>query len=45
MKRGTFNAVARALHPESRQHLTASELDEACGLFTQWKKDNDKARR
>jgi hypothetical protein len=43
MKRATFNKVVRCLHPESRSHVTKSDLDEACGLFTQWKKDRDKA--
>ena len=39
----TFNKVVRCLHPEFRKHVSAADIDEACGLFTQWKKDRDKA--
>ena len=43
MKPTTFKAVVKCLHPESRKHVSAKELDETCGLLTQWKKDRDKA--
>jgi hypothetical protein len=43
MNRDTFNKVVRCLHPTSRPNVSAAELDEACGLFTQWKKDRDRA--
>jgi hypothetical protein len=43
MNRTTFNAVVRCLHPESRSNVSAAEIDKACGLFTQWKKDWGKA--
>jgi hypothetical protein len=41
MQRATFVAVTKALHPDERHKLTAKQIDEACGLFTQWKKDQD----
>jgi len=45
----TMSAIAKALHPEQREHWTRAELDaaldEACKAFMAWKADKDKARR
>jgi hypothetical protein len=38
MPQRTYAAVIKCLHPDQRQHLTAKQIDEACGLFTQWKR-------
>jgi phage shock protein A len=40
----TFRAVVRCLHPQSRGDATPKQIDEACGLFMEWKKDQDKAK-
>jgi hypothetical protein len=44
-----MSAIAKALMPDRRAHLTKLELDasldEACRAFTAWKADNAKARR
>jgi hypothetical protein len=42
MPRATFAAVISCLHPDQRKKRTEKEIDEACGLFTQWKQDQDK---
>jgi hypothetical protein len=42
MSRATFTAVVKCLHPDQRGKATEQEKTEACGLFTQWKKDQDK---
>lgn len=40
-----FNVVIPCLHSDTRNHMTAKQLDHACGLLTEWKTDKDKARR
>lgn len=45
MPQDTYNAVIKCLHPDERTKRTPKQLDEACGLFTQWKKDQDARAR
>ena len=40
----TFTAVVKCLHPDERDKRTKQQIDEACGLFMEWKKDQDKAK-
>jgi hypothetical protein len=40
----TMSAVAKCLHPESRQHVTEADKDKALKLFTAWKADNKASR-
>lgn len=42
MPQATFTAVVKCLHPDMRHNLTSAQITEACGLFTQWKKDQDR---
>jgi predicted RNase H-like nuclease (RuvC/YqgF family) len=35
----TMSVLAKCLHPDTRQHATATDLDEACRLFLAWKRD------
>jgi len=42
MPLGTFTAVVKCLHPDERLKRTPAQIDKACGLFTQWKKSQDK---
>jgi hypothetical protein len=41
----TQNAIAKVLHPDSREHASEADKDEAYKLFNAWKADKDKAHR
>ena len=40
-----FNVIVPCLHSDTRKHLTAKQIDHACGLLTEWKANKDKAQR
>ena len=42
MPDATYRAVVKCLHPDMRRGMTPKQIDEACGLFTQWKKAQDR---
>ena len=44
MPRALYNALVTCLHPDKPQP-TEKQRAETCGLLTQWKKDQDKARK
>jgi hypothetical protein len=43
MPLGTYSAVVKCLHPDTRATMTPQQIDVACGKLTAWKKSQDKA--
>jgi hypothetical protein len=41
MPDATFRALIKCLHPDQRRRMTPKQIDEACGLLTQWKKTSE----
>jgi hypothetical protein len=42
MSRAIYSKVINCLHPDQRDNATEADKNEACGLFTEWKRKQDK---
>lgn len=45
MPEATYKAIVKCLHPDERLKRTPKQIDDACGLLTQWKAEMEKRQR